>query len=170
MSDESMFQRVKARFPYWGFLLAKLMAGAAISSSVLAFINLFWKPVTPWFHINRDQFCWDLGYSTLVMVWFLFSYGLFYLAFWDQKYRCRTCLRPLVMPVESGSWSTMLQLGRPSVEYICAFGHGRLSVEELQFPGKVEPAWTQQGDIWTELFALSDAAKSGSDHNPDGRH
>jgi len=165
MSNESRVQGLTRLLRYWGFLGVKLAGAGLISGSVLTFLNLFWTPVTPWFHLNRYQFCYDLGYSTLVMVWFLFSYGVFYLALWDQRYRCRTCLRRLVMPVESGSWSSMLQLGRPRVEYICAWGHGRLNVEELQFPGKVQPEWTHQGDIWSELFAAADAGRK-SDERP----
>ena len=45
---------------------------------------------------------------------------------WDQRYRCRVCLRRLRMPVETGSWSRMLQFGRPRIEYICPYGHGTL--------------------------------------------
>ena len=157
MVQESMLQQLLGRVRYWAFLAGKLGLAFVGSGAMLAFINLFWLPSTPWFHLNRTQFCYDLGYSTLVMGWFLFSYGLFYLAVWDQKFRCRTCLRRLVMPVETGSWSRMLQLGRPKVEYICKYGHGRLNLEELQFPGKVQPEWTQQGDIWAELYAIHDA-------------
>ncbi len=138
---------------YWGFLLLKL-AGAALGSAVaLWFVNLWWPPATPLFHLNQYQFCYNLPYTTLVLVWFLFSYGLVYLAIWDQRYRCRTCLRRLRMPIETGSWGYMLQLGRPQLEYICPYGHGKLNVEELQISGKVTPAWTQHGDMWSELFA-----------------
>jgi hypothetical protein len=134
-------------------LVAKLLGAAFGSTLALAFLNAFWEPVTPLFHLNRLQFGYDLTYTTLAGVWFLFSYGLFYLAFWDQRYRCRTCLRRLRMPIETGSWSRMLQLGRPQIEYICAYGHGKLNVEEVQISGTVKPAWTEHGDIWEELFA-----------------
>jgi len=70
-----------------------------------------------------------------------------------KSYRCRTCLRRLCMPIETGSWSYMLRLGRPQIEYICPYGHGKLNVEELQISGTVTPEWTEHGDIWSELFA-----------------
>ena len=148
-----MFQQVRDHVRYHGFLFLKLVGAGLGSAAALWFLNLFWPPVTPLFHINQYQFCWDLTYTSLAGVWFLFSYGLFYLAFQDQRYRCRTCLRRLRMPVETGSWGYMLQLGRPRIEYICAYGHGKLNIEEIQFPGKVPPAWTEHGDIWSELFA-----------------
>jgi hypothetical protein len=140
-----MFQRIKDRVRFWGFLLLKLVGAALGSAGALWFLNLFWPPTT-----TLSQ---DLTYTTLAGVWFLFSYGLFYLAFWDQRYRCRTCLRKLRMPIETGSWGYMLQLGRPRIEYICPYGHGKLNVEELQISGKVQPEWTEHGDMWAELFA-----------------
>ena len=136
--------------------------GAAISLWIL---NLFWLPYSPLFQLNSYQFSYDLVYTTLVGVWFLFASGLFYLAVWDQRYRCRTCLRRLRMPVETGSWGYMLQLGRPQIEYICPYGHGKLNVEEVQISGTVSPEWTEQGDIWDELFAESKATGNKTDSN-----
>jgi len=58
----------------------------------------------------------------------------------------------LRMPIGTGSWSRALQLGRPEIEYICTYGHGRLNVAEVQISGAENPAWTpQSSDIWTEL-------------------
>jgi hypothetical protein len=162
-AQEPVLREMRRNLRYWAFLAVKLVAATIVAALVLRVLNYFWLPATPWFHLNRAQFGRDLGYSTLVMVWFLFSYGLFYLAVWDQRSRCRTCLRRLVMPVESGSWSSMLQFGRPQLEYICAWGHGRLNVEELEFPGKVDPEWTEQGDMWAELYAAADADKLDGD-------
>jgi hypothetical protein len=169
MFGQNVVQEIKTHIRYWGFLLLKLVAAATGAAFSLWFLNLFWIPYTPLFHLNSWQFSYDLMYTTLVGVWFLFAYGLFYLAIWDQRYRCRTCLRRLRMPIETGSWGYMLQLGRPQIEYICAYGHGRLNVEEVQISGTVSPEWTQQGDIWEELFAESNAGtgehgNEGPDH------
>jgi hypothetical protein len=155
-----MLQALKAHARYQGFLLLKLAGAALGSACAMWFLNLFFEPATPWFHWNKYQFCYNLPYTTLAGVWFLFSYGLFYLAFWDQRYRCRTCLRKLRMPIETGSWGYMLQLGRPRIEYICPYGHGTLNVDEVQISGKVQPVWTEHGDIWDELFtARNDSDK-----------
>ena len=159
-----MIARVKYHVRYWGFLLLKFVAAALGASVALWFLNLFWIPATPWFHLNRYQFTFDLLYTTLAGVWFLMSYGLFYLAVWDQKYRCRTCLRRLRMPVETGSWGHMLRLGRPQLEYICPYGHGKLNVAEFQISGKIQPEWTEHGDIWSELFPVG---KPGDDTDYD---
>lgn len=165
-----MFAQIKSRVRYWGFLLLKLAGAAMGAAGSLWFLNLFWRPYTPLLQfINYDQFggrdgsgTFDLAYTSLLGVWFLFACGLFYLAVWDQRYRCRTCLRRLRMPIETGSWGFMLQQGRPQIEYICAYGHGKLNVEEVQISGAVSPEWTKQGDIWDELFAESKTGE-GSD-------
>ncbi len=161
MFGQDMFVDIKTHVRYWGFLVLKL-AGAAVGAACsLWFLNLFFRPYTPFLQfINYDKFLsgyFDLSYTTLLGVWFLFAYGLFYLAIWDQKYRCRTCLRRLRMPIETGSWGYMLQLGRPQIEYICPYGHGKLNVAEIQISGTVAPEWTEQGDIWAELFAETKA-------------
>ena len=164
MFGKNMLVEIQSHLRYWGFLLLKL-AGATLGAACsLWFLNLFWLPYTPMFQLNLYQFTYDLAYTTLVGVWFLFAYGLFYLAVWDQRYRCRTCLRRLRMPIETGSWGYMLQLGRPQIEYICAYGHGKLNVDELQISGTVTPEWTEQGDIWDELFAES---KTGENNETD---
>ena len=92
-----------------------------------------------------------------VGLWFLLCCGAVYVCIWDQRYRCRVCLRRLRMPVETGSWSRMLQLGRPRIEYICPYGHGKLNVAELQISGRENPEWTQHEDLWDELCAASKA-------------
>ena len=149
-----MFAVIKQHLRYWGFLLLKFAVAYGVSLLALGLLNLFFPPHRRGlFHLNMARFSFDLGYTTLAGVWFLFSYGLFYLAVWDQKYRCRTCLRRLCMPVETGSWSHMLRLGRPQMEYICPYGHGKLNIEEVQISGTVMPEWTEHGDMWDELFA-----------------
>jgi hypothetical protein len=165
-----MFVEIKSHIRYWGFLLLKLLGAAIGAGGSLWFMNLFWAPYTPPLQfINYYRFPFDLGYTSFLGVWFLFAYGLFYLAIWDQRYRCRTCLRRLRMPIETGSWGYMLQLGRPQIEYICAYGHGKLNVAEVQISGTVSPEWTEQGDIWDELFAESAAAdgKTGDGNETD---
>jgi hypothetical protein len=164
MSEQRLLVEIKSHIRYWGFLALKLLAAAAGAAGSLWFLNLFWLPYTPLFRVNSYRFSYDLVYTTLVGVWFLFAYGLVYLAIWDQRYRCRTCLRKLRMPIETGSWGYMLQLGRPRIEYICPYGHGKLNVDEVQISGITAPEWTEQGDIWQELFAASPASEG---HDPD---
>jgi hypothetical protein len=146
---------------YWSFMAAKVLMALAISYGLLKALVTWW-PSQRWFHLTlRPQFGYDLGYTFAIGLWFLATLGMIYLCFWDQKYRCRVCLRRLRMPVLTGSWSRMLQMGRPEIEYICIYGHGRLNVSELQFTGKEDPAWTPQADYWEELTSAS--RKTGGD-------
>lgn len=99
----------------------------------------------------------NLAINTALMVWFILAAGAFYWIVRDQRYRCRVCLRRLRMPVETGSRSFMLQLGRPRVEYICPYGHGTLKQEEYETSELENPEWTgSKGDIWDDLYAASD--------------
>jgi len=94
--------------------------------------------------------------------WFVLCSGVFYMIVWDQRRRCRVCLRRLRMPVETGSWSRMLQFGRPRIEYICPYGYGTLKEEELQISGLQTPEWSQSDDLWEDLCAAS----KDSGHRP----
>jgi len=153
---------------YWGFLAAKLAAAGAILYglrwTILRVVPLpepFSFPMAQQerYYVPNDPFAHDLGYTFLMMLYTLSAAGLLWIILWDQRYRCRTCLRRLRMPVLVGSWTHIL-LGRPRTEYICLYGHGTLKVEELQSTGHSEPDWQPHDDIWKELYAL------GSDSEP----
>ena len=105
---------------------------------LLLALNAFWPH--PRFSAYRaPRFGYDLAYTLVVGLWFLLCCGVLYLCVLDQRYRCRVCLRRLRMPVETGSWSRMLFLGRPRIEYICPYGHGTLKEAELQISGYGKP-------------------------------
>ncbi len=153
---------------YWAYLVGKLLVVGALSAGLLWTLRHYWPVDHYWipvftprvgYHLverlQPPRFASDLGYTGAVGVWFLVSCGLLYLAILDQWYRCRVCLRRLRMPIQTGSWSSMLQGGRPKIEYICTFGHGRLNVEQLQIAGQEAPEWTpQREDPWDELCTL----------------
>jgi hypothetical protein len=64
------------------------------------------------------------------------------------------------MPVASGSWGNMVTFGRPHTEWICPFGHGTLSVEELQITGSQPADWQPHDDnIWKELESYYQARR-----------
>jgi hypothetical protein len=138
-----MRARIQQTVRYWSFLVCKLALAAALTGGLVRLVDRF---------SAKAQFGYDLLYTTVIGIVFLTGYGLVRLAFLDQRYRCRACLRRLRMPVETGSWSRMLQFGRPRIEYICTYGHGKLNVEELQFAGTETPSWHRHRDMWDELF------------------
>jgi hypothetical protein len=142
---------------YWGYLAAKLVGVGVVMVGLWQAVSLLPQPEL--FHGVEGPFGRSLGYTLLIMLLWLIAAALFWLAIWDQRYRCRTCARRLRMPIATGSWTNLLQLGRPRIEYICPFGHGTLKVEELQITGHSEPDWQPHEDIWKELLALEESKK-----------
>jgi len=141
---------------YWAYFAAKLVAVAATFYGLLVLLNWVWPPEPRFFSYVPPRFGYNLGYTLTVLILFLLFTGAMYFVIWDQRYRCRVCLRRLRMPVETGSWSRMLQFGRPRIEYICPYGHGTLREDELQISGLENPQWTAHSDdIWEELCASS---------------
>ena len=152
---------------YWGFFIGKVATAAAILYGLLQSLNLIWPPLATvrlrHYTYRPSRFAYDLPYTTAVMIWFLLCSAALYFIIWDQRYRCRVCLRRLRMPVETGSWSRMLQFGRPRIEYICPYGHGTLREDEVQLSGGANAEWTPHSDdIWAELCA----AGKDSDDRP----
>src|SRR5258708_65935 len=139
---------------YWGLLIGKLAAWGAISYGLLLALDSFWPSPVLLFNVRASRFGFDLAYTSAVGLWFLIIAGLLYLCIWDQRYRCRVCLRRLRMPIATGSWSRMLLFGRPQIEYICPYGHGTLREDDLHITGISADEWTPHSDdIWAELCA-----------------
>jgi hypothetical protein len=148
---------------YWAYFLGKMIAVAALSQGIYLAIYYLLPAEQQFAYGERPpRFLYDLWFTVAIGVWFVLSSGILYAAVWDQRYRCRVCLRRMRMPIETGSWSRMLQFGRPEIEYICIYGHGKLNVSEVQISGSENPEWTpQQQDMWTEL------ASAGKEDRPD---
>jgi len=138
---------------YWGYLAAKLAGAGIVLGALLALLNRSWPPEVLGGQIH-PRFAYNLAYTLITLIWFLLATVALYFIVWDQRYRCRVCLRRLRMPVETGSWGRMLQLGWPRIEYICPYGHGTLTADEVQISGLQNPEWKQNSDnIWDELCA-----------------
>lgn len=138
---------------YWAYLAAKLGVTAFIVYAMqLAVIMAFPPPPMTRFGRVQGLFLYDMPFTFAMLFVWLIGAALLKLVFRDQRRRCRTCLRRLIMPVNSGSWGNMLRFGRPRTEWICPYGHGTLRIDELQITGKQTPDWQpHDGDIWKEL-------------------
>ncbi len=151
---------------YWGYLAAKLAAGAGIALGVLWIIQASYPKPRPFLFgrgaaavkVRPEPFAHDLYYTFTMLGYFLFCLGLLYLIILDQRYRCRTCLRRLRMPIATGSWTHVL-LGPPRTEYICPYGHGTLRVADLHVSGANPSDWQPHEDMWKELISLEDSKK-----------
>jgi hypothetical protein len=139
---------------YWAYFVGKVAVGSGALYGLLVLLNRKWPPAPNLYGYIPPRFGYDLGFTLAVLMWFLACTGTLYFIIWDQRYRCRVCLRRLRMPVETGSWSRMLQFGRPRIEYICTYGHGTLREDEFQISGLANPEWTPHSDdLWEELCA-----------------
>jgi hypothetical protein len=106
------------------------------------------------------MFMHDLLFTFAIFAVWLVGAGLCSLIIWDHRRRCRSCYRRLIMPIATGSWGNMVTFGRPKTELICPFGHGTLSIEELQITGRQTPDWQPHDDnIWKELESYHHAQK-----------
>jgi hypothetical protein len=140
---------------YWAYLIAKLVAAAGVVWGFGALINRLFPPDKP-FKDGGPLASYSMVVAPIILA--LFAIGLFWFIVWDQRYRCRTCLRRLRMPIQTGSWTHVL-LGAPRTEYICTYGHGTLKVAELQITGRQQPDWEPNEDMWKELFSTEDTRR-----------
>jgi hypothetical protein len=140
---------------YWSYLAAKLVLAFAVTYVLeQALLNVYPDPPKPLPKFGPPQplFLHEMMFTFITLAIGLIGAGLFALAFWDQRRRCRTCLRRLIMPLHRGSWGHMVIFGRPQTELICKFGHGTLRIDELQITGRQMPDWCpHDDDIWKEL-------------------
>lgn len=148
---------------YWLYLLAKLLAAGGVVlvlQAVLAGVYPLPPPPLKRFGPQPPLFLHDMLFTFVVLAIWLTGAGLISLALWDQRRRCRTCLRKLIMPLKSGSWGHLVLIGRPQTSMICPFGHGTLSIEDLQITGRQLPDWQPHDDnIWKELESYGQAGK-----------
>ncbi len=141
---------------YWLFFVAKLIVAGLLFTGIWAGMELLLPEPATIRDIKLGRFGQDLTWTTAIFIYFLAAAGALYLVIWDQRYRCRTCLRRLRMPVNSGAWDQMLRIGTPQVEYICPFGHGTLNVKLVHFTGHEGDNWREHDDnIWRELESIS---------------
>jgi hypothetical protein len=118
---------------YWGYLVAKLVVAGLFLYGLGRTLAYLLPAPKPLFTV-ADPFGHDLSYTLIMLLYSLVAVGVIWTVIFDQRYRCRTCLRRLRMPILTGDWTHIL-LGRPRTEYICPFGHGTLKVDEVQITG-----------------------------------
>lgn len=140
---------------YWAYFLAKLALLAVLLRQAWLFVyRLFPEPET-FLRYKLPRFPYDLQWTAAMLFFFLASVGLLYLVVWDQKRRCRVCLRRLRMPVEKGHWGMATLLSPVHSESICPYGHGTLAEPEVHTTSTQAVEWRGHSeDIWRELEAI----------------
>ncbi|MGD0580213.1 MAG: hypothetical protein ABSC08_14940 [Bryobacteraceae bacterium] len=140
---------------YWAYLGAKLVAVALFMRAVWDGLTRVLPEPEPFLTHRPTWLDQDLASTGAILLFFLTGIGLAYLAVWDQRMRCRSCLRRLRMPLETGSWSRATLLSPPQMESICPYGHGTLTEPEVHTTGQKPAEWTpHDDDIWKELESL----------------
>ncbi len=143
---------------YWGYLVVKLALAGGILFPLERLIARAFPPLRPFAQGGPNPLLRDVPYTFTLMFFSLMVAGVLWAIVWDQRYRCRTCLRRLRMPIQTGSWTNVL-LGAPRTEYICPYGHGTLKVDQLQITGLHEAEWQPHDDMWKELSSLEETKK-----------
>jgi hypothetical protein len=140
---------------YWAYFVAKLVVVAVFLRAVWDLMDRLIPDPEPFLHYRVSRYPQDLLWTSALFGLFLLGVGLVYIVVWDQQTRCRTCLRHLRMPLETGSWSRATLLSPPQVESICPYGHGKLTEPEVHTDGQKPAEWTpNDDDIWKELESL----------------
>ncbi|HML17051.1 MAG TPA: hypothetical protein VK419_08490 [Bryobacteraceae bacterium] len=143
---------------YWGYLVAKLALAAGILFPLERAIAHAFPPAKPFAQGGPNPLLRDVPLTFAMLFFSLIVAGVLWAIVWDHRYRCRTCLRRLRMPIQTGSWTHVL-LGAPRTEYICPYGHGTLRVDQLQITGLHEAEWQPHDDMWKELASLEETEK-----------
>ena len=127
---------------YWSFLAFKVIA-------VLVLLPLVWVECGAALRSQIPSNGWRVG-SGIVMA-FAFVIGMGRAIIWtvaDQRRRCRSCLRRLILPVTVGSWGSLFEPA--ATEMLCEGGHGALALSDAETTG--QDHWTELDDSWRALF------------------
>lgn len=137
---------------YWLLLVGKLMAATALTALLWVLIVAVSPHAPPVSAFESLGFLlWTFPWTLTVGAGFLIYCAAITVCVVDQLYRCRVCCRRLRMPIRNGSHSHALT-DKPRTEYICTYGHGKLTVPEAELTGFGALRWTFYGDVWQELF------------------
>lgn len=95
-----------------------------------------------------------LQYTFLVVVADLVLFVIGYFLWLDQRYRCRTCLRRLRMPVATGSFGRATLFSPPHMEWICPYGHGTMREPGAPLGQDADAKWVRhEEDFWKSFDA-----------------
>jgi hypothetical protein len=78
--------------------------------------------------------------------------GVLSWSIYDQRRRCRVCVRRLGLPAHVGCPGCLL-LDWAGTEMVCMEGHGMLYVPEMSSSWQDPEKWTTLDDSWQALFA-----------------
>jgi len=137
---------------YWGYFLLKVLLAAAVLRELGHLIYKLFPEPAPFLRYQLPRFPYDLKWTATMLVFFLACAAVGYAIIWDQRRRCRTCLRRLRMPVQRGHWGLATLLSPVHSESICPYGHGTLAEPDVLSTSTQTVEWREHSDnIWREL-------------------
>lgn len=137
---------------YWAYFFAKVVVAAVVLRQMASWLYVLFPEPDPFLRYKLPRFPYDLKWTAAVLVFFLFCVAVGYLILWDQRRRCRTCLRRLRMPVQHGHWGLATLLNPVHSESICPYGHGTLAEPDVKTTSTQTVQWREHSDnIWREL-------------------
>ncbi len=142
---------------YWVLLMGKILVVASMAWA-LGWWDGRLMPAPNQLLAHWSRLGTDWPYTLVMPLCGLASYLLLRLALWDQKFRCRVCVRRLRLPQAEGIYSSVLLGGTPYCEYVCTWGHGKLFVPELHLASSGKPMWTGYESLWDNLLRAEEAA------------
>lgn len=132
-SKRVLFFTVKTVLLLIAVLLAGLEFTRAPSITMTGGTDLLTEPLTTWLYL-------------------LASMGVLTWSIYDQRRRCRVCLRRLGLAAHVGCPGCVL-LNWAGTELVCTDGHGMLHVPEMVSSWQDPDHWTLLDESWLDLFA-----------------
>lgn len=137
---------------FWGWLVIKLLIATAAVVAFWTVVSWMLPPAPGGLLADWPRFGSDLSYTLGVGLAVIVGFGLGWLCAVDQVYRCRVCARRLRMPQSEGNFSRIMLGGTPYTEYICTYGHGKLSVPDVHLSSSRTMRWIGYGSLWENLM------------------
>ncbi len=131
--SRALFFAVKTGLLVTAVLLAGLEFTRAPSITMIGGTDLMTEPLSTWLFLIGCM-------------------GALSWSIYDQRRRCRVCLRRLGMAAHVGCPGCLL-LNWAGTELVCIEGHGMLHVPEMLSSWRQAEQWTALDDSWLELFA-----------------
>jgi hypothetical protein len=136
---------------FWAYFVAKLLVALIFLFGIWTAMEWLLPEPAPFLKHRVSRFPQDLPWTSALLAFWLLSIAVVYLVIWDQRRRCRTCLRRLRMPLVRGSWSAGSLFGPPRTESTCPYGHGTQTDPEIHLESSDKSAWVEHDDFWKEL-------------------
>jgi hypothetical protein len=128
---------------WWSLVAAKAALVLALHLGLMLGVNRWYPDGVLGTHLQYTFAAIGVDLVLFVVAYFLWL---------DQRYRCRTCLRRLRMPVATGSFGKATLFSPPHMEWICPFGHGTMREPGAPLGQPAGAEWVKHEDNFWKAF------------------